>query len=94
MKNFGEISDPKDVVTKEYVEGLIPKLVTASTTVSSESSTITVPFTVSDSTQLIVYHNGVLLAMNINYTYSSNAITLKDYTADIGDVFIFITLST
>lgn len=59
-------------------------------TILSDSNTITIPFTPSDSAKLMVYQNGLLLSETIHYTVSGATLTLVNYNAEVGDVFQFI----
>ena len=54
---------------------------------TAEQNSFTTSFT--SSANLQVYQNGLLLAENINYTFADGVITLVDYAAEEGDVFIF-----
>lgn len=53
-------------------------------------SSISIPITISDANQLTVYQNGILLTQGINYTATTSAITLINYTCNVNDVFTFI----
>ena len=69
----------------------IGTILRASTEITSNNiSTINIPFDISDVNSLSVYHNGVLLVPNTNYTATTTQITLNNYTANSGDIFTFI----
>lgn len=53
-------------------------------------SSISIPITISDANQLTVYQNGILLTQGVNYTATTSAITLINYTCNVNDVFTFI----
>lgn len=58
----------------------------------SDSSTIAIPVEVLSvgTSNMLVFHNGLLLEPTIHYTVSESSITLIDYTPVIGDIFSFI----
>lgn len=57
---------------------------------TNNTSTITMPSTLSEFENLMVYHNGILLIEGVNYSRNGSVISLIDYTAEIGDIFTFI----
>lgn len=95
-KNLGNISDPKDIVTKEYLEDKCilksnaPKLIVGTSVLSSNSSTISIPDSIVDTENMLVYHNGLLITLSENYTVSDRSINLESYIANAGDIFTFI----
>lgn len=59
--------------------------------ITQESSTISIPITVSDSSKLLIYHNGILLIQGTHYTITDgSSIELLDYNTEIGDVISFV----
>lgn len=57
---------------------------------SGSHTTVTVPFTVKNSSNLLVYKDGLLLAPTHHYTLSNNIITLVGFSAYLDDIFDFI----
>ena len=98
-KNLGSISDPKDLVTKEYLENNyiqkvnIPKLILGTTIIEEETSEVPIPDTILDRENMIVYQNGLLIVEGLHYDTSTNQILLKDYSSTAGDIFTFICIS-
>lgn len=91
MKNLGTITDPKDVATKEYVDNSKGTVNRASVSIPSDNtSTISIPITITDPTQLTVYQNGLILTPTVHYTATTTEITLEGYTANAGDIFTFV----
>lgn len=64
-------------------------IIKASTTVSSSTSTIDLPFTLAESSTLLVYLNGILLTPDIHYTNTSSVVTLNGWEATAGDILTF-----
>ena len=57
---------------------------------SDNVSSINIPITISDTDNLTVYLNGLLLSPTTHYTATISAITLVGYTVNKGDIFTFI----
>lgn len=55
---------------------------------------VNIPSTITSMSKLLVYHNGLLLAQDINYTLNTenSSIALNGYTANSNDIFTFISL--
>ena len=64
-------------------------IIKASTTVSSSTSTIDLPFTLAESSTLLVYLNGILLTPGIHYTNTSSVVTLNGWETTAGDILTF-----
>lgn len=57
---------------------------------NDNTSTIDIPITITDTNQLTVYQNGLILTPTTHYTATTSAITLVGYTANAGDIFTFV----
>lgn len=57
---------------------------------NDNTSTIDIPITITDTNQLTVYQNGLILTPTTHYTATTTAITLVGYTANAGDIFTFV----
>lgn len=69
------------------------EIVRGRTIATAGASTIAIPISISSTTGLGVYENGVLLEEGDQYTATTTAITLNGYTANAGDVYTFVTNS-
>jgi hypothetical protein len=57
---------------------------------NNNTSTISIPITITDVNQLTVYQNGLILTPTVHYTVTTSEITLVNYTANAGDIFTFV----
>lgn len=73
---------------KQAYDAAISNLYT--TEVTTESNTITIPVTLTSTSKLILFQNGILLNPTTNYTHTTTTVTLNGYNAQVGDVFTFI----
>lgn len=62
--------------------------------ISSDSVTaVNIPTNITSTTNLMVYHNGLLLTEGTNYNKGNGSVALIGYTASLDDVFTFISIS-
>lgn len=90
MKYTGQSSVTKlvQLVKSEFDSLAITRGEVSATQVTA---TINIPLTIENSSNLLVYYNGILLTAGEHYTINdSNQLLLKDYTTEIGDVLSFI----
>lgn len=85
-------SIPSDLQSQLNSKVNLSNFVTASIQISSELSTIDIPASISSTDRMLVFHNGLLLAKDIHYSVGASSISLSGYVAQIGDVFIFMTI--
>lgn len=89
-----KIGDGVTVVGNLPFEGVQDTAITsASVTINEDGvSTITIPGNITNTDNLLVYHNGLLLTKGIEYSISAGSIVLNGYTSLAGDLFLFISM--
>lgn len=67
------------------------KVYRGNVTVSADNtSEISIPFTVKDTSTLTVYYRGLMLTPAVHYTATTSKITLVGFTANAGEIFTFL----
>lgn len=79
--SYNDLKDKPDIGTTSRASVAIA---------SDNTSTIDIPITITDTNQLTVYQNGLILTPTTHYTATTSAITLVGYTANAGDIFTFV----
>lgn len=88
LAKVASTGDFKDLINKPSF-GITRSKVTVA---SDATVTLSIPITITNSNNLLVYQNGVLIEPTENYTISSDlkSINLVSYSASAGDIFSFI----
>ena len=78
------------VATVEASNFTDEKVIKGEVTTTAGQTVINIPFTITSTTGLAVYENGILISEGNQYTATTTAITLLGYTANSGDIYTFV----
>lgn len=106
MKYLGNVSEGKDLVTKEYLDSRVPSYykttVTKAELTYSSATTWSIPTSIKQlisaskitASDIAVYWNGILIkGGGVNYSLTNENFSVQ-FTPDVGDVFTLVAVTT